>query len=250
MRLSRPCATMPRMTDTSGVAPASPSAGRLAPPRWLDARLVVGVLLVLVSVVVGARVLSAADRSEAVWSTTRELAPGTVLTEADLRRTSVRLFASAPRYLAGDGPVPTGYVLRRGLGAGELVPESALRPPQQAAAFRQVALNVGRGHWPPSLQAGQQVDVYVTVEGAGAASGPSAAPAPGGTRLVLAAVPVAAVPRVDEFGGGGDQQQVVLTVPAASALALVRAQAEGSVDLVRLPQPVEPAASAAAGPAE
>ncbi len=44
-------------------APGSPKAGRLATPGWVDGRLVLGVLLVLVSVVVGARVLSAADRS-------------------------------------------------------------------------------------------------------------------------------------------------------------------------------------------
>lgn len=216
------------MADSAGAAPGSPTARRLATPGWLDTRLVLGVLLVLVSVVVGARVLAAADRSEQVWMTTRELAAGSVLGDSDLRRTSVRLFANAPRYLAGEGPVPTGYVLRRGLGAGELVPESALRRPEDGgAAYRQVALNVGRGHWPPSLQAGQQVDVYVTEEQSGS------------TRLVLAAVPVAAVPRLDEFGGGGDQQQVVLTVPAASVLGLVRAQAEGTLDLVRLPWPVE-----------
>jgi hypothetical protein len=219
------------VTDSAGAAPASPSATRLSTPGWLDTRLVLGVLLVLVSVVIGARVLAAADRSEQVWMTTRDLAPGSVLAESDLQRTSVRLFANAPRYLAGEGPVPTGYVLRRGLGAGELVPESALRRPEDdGAAFRQVALNVGRGHWPPSLEAGQQVDVYVTAEPGKATPG---------TRLVLSAVPVASVPRVDEFGGGGDQQQVVLTVPEGQVLPLVRAQAEGTVDLVRLPRPVE-----------
>lgn len=218
------------MADSAGAVPGSPPASRLATPGWLDTRLVLGVLLVLVSVVVGARVLAAADRSEQVWMTTRDLAPGSVLGEADLRRTSVRLFANAPRYLAGEGPVPTGYVLRRGLGAGELVPASALRRPQDGAALRQVALNVGRGHWPPSLEAGQQVDVYVTAQADGAAAG---------TRLVLPAVPVASVPRVEEFGGGGDEQQVVLTVAEGQVLPLVRAQAEGELDLVRLPRPVE-----------
>lgn len=46
--------------------PTSPAARRLASPRWLDGRLVLGVLLVLASVLVGARLLSSADRSQQV----------------------------------------------------------------------------------------------------------------------------------------------------------------------------------------
>src|SRR4051794_35749108 len=41
---------------------ASPAATRLSLPRWLDARIALGVLLVLLSVVAGARVFASADR--------------------------------------------------------------------------------------------------------------------------------------------------------------------------------------------
>src|SRR5687768_14738118 len=52
---------LPDRSETSpprSAVPPSPTARRLALPRWLDTRLVLGVLLVLVSVLVGARVLS------------------------------------------------------------------------------------------------------------------------------------------------------------------------------------------------
>ena len=63
------------MTET----PGSPRAARLAPPRWFDTRFVLGVVLVLTSVLVGARVLAGADTTQQVWLAARDLAPGTVL---------------------------------------------------------------------------------------------------------------------------------------------------------------------------
>ncbi len=90
------------MPDT----PASPRASRLPAPGWLDGRLVLGVLLVLVSVVVGARVLSTADRSTLVWAAATDLTAGSQLAADDLAPVRVRLFESSARYLAADGHRP------------------------------------------------------------------------------------------------------------------------------------------------
>lgn len=157
--------------------PASPTARRLATPRWLDTRLVLGVLLVLVSVLVGARVLAGADRSQLVWATSRALAPGSVLAEADLVAVRVRLFDSSGLYLDASRPAPVGYVASRGLGAGELLPDDALRRPEVEVDFRLVTVLVELGHVPPDLVDGQQVDVWVTPEREpGAAAPPAAQP--------------------------------------------------------------------------
>src|SRR5688572_8998857 len=115
-------------------APQSPRAGRLAAPGWLDGRLLLGVLLVLASVVAGARVLSSADESTPVWVTTRALSSGAQLGEGDLELSRVRLFGSSSGYLAGSKPV--GYVLRRSVGAGELLPTAALAAPGEDVDYR------------------------------------------------------------------------------------------------------------------
>lgn len=232
-------------------APASPKAGRLATPGWFDGRLVLGVLLVLVSVVVGARVLAAGDRTTAVWTAARDLAPGTTLTADDLHTTRVRLFDTGSRYLAAPDRGFVGYVLDRPVAAGELVPVAALKPPS-SQDLRSVSVPVLPGRYPADLARGERVDVWATPNGNGvsAASGGTAAgtaatasPAPGApasatadTRRVLAAVPVQAPPSSGgALSAGSAERAVVLSVPADDVAALVDAMAHSRIDLVRVP---------------
>lgn len=217
------------MTD----APASPPAGRLAAPSWLDTRLVLGVLLVLVSVVVGARVLSSADRSQLVWSTTRDLAAGSSVAAEDLRPVQVRLFDSAGGYVAAGGAPPTGFVLDRPLAAGELLPGSALVRPGDDVDLRLVTVPVLPGHYPPSLSKGQRVDVWATTDGTAAPA--EGAPAPG-SRLVLAGLTVEQSPDAGgALGGAGAERAVVLVLAPGDVEALVTAMSQGRLDLVRVP---------------
>lgn len=257
-----------------------PRAARLGSPGWLDARLVAGVLLVLVSVVLGARLTASGDRSERVWSATHDLAAGSVLSVADLAPTRVRLFDRGDRYLLAAGAAPVGYVLGRGVGPGELVPrDSLVRPGQGGVARRDVSVPVAAGHLPDDLQAGQQVDVYVTVgRGTAGAPGPTAATTAGtgpdgtaspagsastagtasmpgtagtagtaGTRLVLTGVAVVLRPHDAGLAASRDGA-VVLSVPAADAVALVAAVQSGSVDLVRVPRADQVPALTPSGP--
>jgi hypothetical protein len=180
------------------------------PPRWLDLRLVLGVLLVLGSVLLGARVVTAADATVPVWSAAGDLAAGTVLAEGDLVAVSVRLDDVAGQYLA-TSTRPAGRVLGRAVRAGELVPRSAL---EEATGLVQLALPVQAGYVPPSLTRGQVVDVYAVADPAVGATATG-----GGVDLVVSAAPVQAVT------GRGDgvlstattTVQVVLAVPADDA---------------------------------
>lgn len=219
--------------DVVSEAPGSPRAGRLAPPSWLDTRLVLGVLLVLVSVVVGARVLSSADRSQLVWAASRDLAPGASLRADDLRQAQVRLFGAGSGYLPATGAPPVGYVLDRGVAAGELLPRAALVRPGDDVDLRQVTVPVLPGHYPPSLQRGQRVDVWTTPDrDAALAAGAEAER----SRLVLEEVTVEQPP---EAGGGltgaTPERTVVLVVPPSDVEALVGAMSLGRLDLVRVP---------------
>ena len=212
--------------------PTSPRARRLASPGWLDGRLVVGVLLVLISVVVGSHVLSDADRSEAVWVLTRPLAAGAELSAEDIELGRVRLFDNAATYVPALGAKPVGYVLRRALGARELLPRDAVGSPGEVE-IRQVTVPIVRGHAPPDLSAGQLVDVYVTpLSGAGkAATGPP--------RLVLAGLTVLQRSKETRLGSG-DQDGVVLRASPEQVVPLLVALAEGRIDLVRVPRAAVP----------
>ena len=213
-------------------APGSPPASRLPTPSWLDARLVLGVLLVLVSVLVGAKVLAGADRTQDVWTATHDLAPGTVLQAGDLKLARVRLFGSSGRYLAGSAPV--GYVVVRGVGGAELVPHDALVAPGSRVQRREVSVPVAYGHLPTDLRAGEAVDVYVTPDDKAVRRGSRGVDLTT-PRLVLSSVVVGRVTRGSGLTSSGQTVPVVLTVEPERVLALVQALADGPVDLVRVP---------------
>ena len=255
-------------------SPASPTARRLVLPGWLDTRLVLGVLLVLLSVLVGARVLAGSDRSQLVWATSRSLAPGSVLTADDLVAVRVRLFDSTALYLDASRPAPVGYVAARGLGKGELLPDEALRRPEVDVDFRLVTVLVELGHVSPDLASGQQVDGWVSPARDGAAPQPVVpqpvapqpeAPTPSsgagmgaetptavglsGAQVVLSGVTVSAGPPEAGLRTGGSAVPVVLMVKPQDVAPLLSATTLGRIDLVRVPRsaevsaPVEPVPS-------
>ncbi|MGY1670187.1 SAF domain-containing protein [Geodermatophilus sp. SYSU D00710] len=196
----------------AGEAAAGPVPRRVRPPRWLDLRLVLGVLLVLGSVLLGARVVSAADATVPVWSVAGDLAAGTELTATDLVAVEVRLGDAAGAYLS-TGTDPAGRTLARTVRAGELLPRSALEEPQDLV---QVALPVQAGYVPPGLARGQVVDVYGVTDPAGTTTGE-------GVTLVVAAAPVQAVSGRAEgvLSTAATTVQVVIGVPAAEAAAVL-----------------------------
>ena len=197
----------------------APSGGpvprRVRPPRWLDLRLILGVLLVLGSVLLGARVVTAADATVPVWSASSDLAAGTVLADGDLVAVSVRLDDVAGNYLA-TSTHPEGRVLGRAVRAGELLPRSALEEP---SGLVQLALPVQAGYVPPSLARGQIVDVYAVADPAVGAAGQTG----GAVALVVSAAPVQAVT------GRGDG---VLSTATTTVQVVVAVAAEDAADVL------------------
>ena len=113
---------------SAAALPPGPAPRRVRPPRWLDLRLLLGVLLVLGSVLLGARVVGAADATVPVWAASGDLAAGTELDADDLVAVDVRLDDTADAYLS-TSTRPEGRTLARAVRAGELVPGSALEEP-------------------------------------------------------------------------------------------------------------------------
>ncbi len=111
---------------------SSPPARRLQRPSWRDARLLVGVLLVLLSVLAGSWVVARADDTTPVYTAARPLLPGQEVTEADLVVTSVRLDEAMSAYVDSSAGVPQDTYVLQTVRPGELVPARALGTARQA----------------------------------------------------------------------------------------------------------------------
>lgn len=228
--------------------PAGPAPRRVRPPRWLDLRLLLGLLLVLGSVLLGARVVGSADATVPVWAAAGDLAAGTQLDEGDLVAVEVRLDETADAYLS-TSTRPVGRTLARAVRSGELVPGSVLEEP---AELVQVALPVQAGFVPPGLRRGGLVDVYAVAD---PAAGATAATGGGVTPVVVRAPVQALAGRTDGvLSTPTTTVQVVVSVAEAEAPAVLAAiggrplvvvvhdSVEGEADgLGRAPAAAEPA---------
>lgn len=182
-----------------------PPATRATRPGWRDPRLWVGVAIVAVSVVAGARVVGSADDSVAVWAVTETLVAGEeVPADAlDVRRVRFADEGALDRYLPADEPLPAGARLLRGVGAGELLPRAALGE-EAAAGVLSVPVAVDPTLVPPAVGPGSVVDVYVDSDGR----------CDGCERPALSGVTVVDARAPDDFTG---TRQLVLSVDEADA---------------------------------
>lgn len=189
-----------------------PPATRVKRTGWRDPRLWLGVLLVTVSVVGGARLLAAADDTVPVWVADGTLGAGARVTEADLEVRRVR-FADEDdlgRYFPAREDFPTDRVLQRSVGGGELLPRSAVVAREDVDSLL-VPLEVAPHQVPPSVTTGSVVDVYLT-------DGPGGQRQRGSGPQLEAVVVVSAPPVAESFAVSG-ARQVVVTVPESDAEA-------------------------------
>jgi hypothetical protein len=205
----------------------TPTASRLGRARWLDARLLVGLLLVLLSVVVGAKVFADADQRVQVWAVTHDLGADTPLSGDDLQARSVSLDDATGRYLSATTKLD-GLVLTRPVGRGELLPVSAVGHPDATHA-RRVVIEVDR-FGVAGITKGRVVDVYVVRD---TPSGETPPP----PQLVLAGVTVGEDVKSggSAFAGSGAKAGVTLLVDQSDVPDVIDAVAHGQIYLVQVP---------------
>jgi hypothetical protein len=210
----------------------APQATRMRRARWRSPQLVAGILLVLVSTVVGVRVVAGVDESVPVLVAVRDLNPGLPLTD-DLVEVR-RVVLQGGHELYQTGPVGSGYVVQREVRAGELVPISSLAVAEELAegdgATRVMALAVPSAEAPAGLSAGDVVDVWLTPAGEGQAE------------LVASALTVTNAGTEGTFGVSGGQVAVTVAVRASDddqleemVGRLVTGSRDGRIYLSRLP---------------
>jgi len=137
----------------------TPNASRLRPPSWRDPRLLVGLLLVLTSVTVGARVVALADDTRPYYAAARPLTAGDRVGEDDVRVVRLLLADAPDTYLLADAELDRDLIATRSIGAGELLPRAALGNGGDVA-LQPVGIPV-QGQLPAGLVKGAVVDVWV-----------------------------------------------------------------------------------------
>lgn len=202
-----------------------PTAARLRHPGWRDARLLVGVLLVLASVALGSLVVAHVDDRTPVYAARGPLVPGERLSADDLSRVDVQLGAELPRYLSAAAALAPDRFVLRPVAAGELVPVDAVGGRAQVGV-QPLVLTVDAGS-AAALQVGSVVDVYVN----------RVDPAVGGSvagfvgpELTLEAVSVSSLPRGSGGLGGGaaGDRPVQVMAPTARIKEVIASVDQGA----------------------
>lgn len=152
---------------------------RLRRPRWKDPRLIVGIVLVLVSVLMGALLVSRLSATTPVLVARTAIVPGDEISADQLTTVELRLGDQEGLYVGSVAAIPEGAVATRTVQAGELLPISALgqsedvplRPvmiPVETTVAESVApgATVELWHTPSGDEAGNSVNSEMLVEDA------------------------------------------------------------------------------------
>lgn len=197
----------------SGVSIASPVPKRVKKPSWLDLRLVAGVVLVLASVLIGARVVSGAQRTYRVVAVSHDLAAGSRLASGDVTYVRVRLPSHGAGVYLSDTRRAVGRQLNRPVTRGELLPAAALGT---SAGLTTISVPLAEGN-APRLRSGERVQLWLSTKACA-------------SEVLLSDVTVQDVHADDSGFAGGQGQDVVLAVPPELAGRVVSALAgDGAV---------------------
>lgn len=201
-------------------------------PSWLDARLLLGVVLVLASVLIGAKIVSGAGHTYATVAARRDLAAGTILTSDDVTLAQVRLPGRGNGVYLSQLHDAVGKQLGRPVAAGELVPADALTSTAAQTTIT-VPLEAGTA---PDLRKGQRIELWVstsacsstvllpdvTVQAAHADAGGSFSSGTGGQNVVISVAPALADRVVEALALDGAKLRAGVLVgsrPVAAASA-------------------------------
>lgn len=212
------------------------AAQRISVHPWRDPRLLLGIMLVLLSTVIGAKLFAAQDDTVAYWSLRDSVTAGDPVSRDDLTSTRVRLGSSTSgHYVRVSDEFPARIdelVWGRDLEPGSLVDKTALVVEAERAAG-ELPLNVAGGSFPVDLRSGDHVDVWV-------GPGPGE-PAQEKSIRVLSTVRVLSTGDESTAVGGSLARTILVAIPEEAlaeerlAETTLSAISAGHVTLVRVP---------------
>jgi hypothetical protein len=122
-------------------------------------RTIAAVILIGASFVSAYVLSSMANRTQLLWSARNSLIPGIEISTNDLEATKASISDGSIAYISARRDV-THFRVLRAIGAGELVPASALSQDTNAVEMSSVPVSVRASDVPMDLQAGQAVNLY------------------------------------------------------------------------------------------
>ena len=191
---------------------------RFRPPRWTDARLLVGAVLVIAAIVATYLLVGAATATTRVWASAAALVPGQAVSADDLDVAEVNRADVGEKDLSAATAQPADTSVRTVIAPGELVPASAVAPMAELEG-RIVAIDVP-GSVPSVVDTGSLVDVWAQPDSSGLDE------AEAEPEQLVSAAPVAHITRDVGSFGVGDGARIEVFVPT-EALAQVLAALDG-----------------------
>lgn len=198
---------------------------RLRRPRWKDPRLIVGIVLVVASVLMGALLVARVSETTPVLVAKGPITPGDPLTADTLTTVEVRLGDQRDLYVGGLDAVPEGAVASSPVQQGEMLPVSAVGQPAEVT-LRPVVIPVDASV-AESVVPGATVELWHT----------SPAARDGGSGEARLLVEEAIVRRVDEGSSLGMRSMAVeVLVPRDDVAAVLQVLAEEErLDVIGVP---------------
>ena len=124
-----------------------------------NSRLAMGLAILIIALASGSLIAKEANRTVYVWGSAGELAPGNIVQQSDLIQLSVLLPESAKSYISAKAQL-IGALVTHHIGAGELIPVSAISMNQDMLDQRAVPLTIEITDLTIGLQRGDVVDIY------------------------------------------------------------------------------------------
>lgn len=196
---------------------SAPPSVSLPPRRRIDARLIVGLVLVMASIAAVVGIVGVADEGEEVLVAPRSLTAGEELQLDDLEVRRVSLGVEGHGYARPSDLPAEGVVVARPLAAGELVPLSALGDARGTTATTVVvALSTPLG---ATVRAGDALDLW---------SAPAIEGGRFGAPVVIASNAQLVRTIVDDgIVAGDDGGRIELLVPRRDIARILHALANG-----------------------
>jgi hypothetical protein len=185
-----------------------------------NSRLITGISLFIIAILAASLIAKEANRTVYVWASATELAPGNIITAADIKATPVLLPESARNYLSSSAQI-IGTVVKSWVAVGDLIPLAAIAATLDQLSLRAVPLTIESTDLPMGLTRGEVIDIYAI---------PTSDPRSiGEATLLTERVSVSAVSERNNSG----KASVVVSLPQSLVILILSHLADSRLIIVR-----------------